>query len=122
MHATTLTTDVLIIGGGFAGLWASRQAATRSSCSMSPLSLPKDRASTIPLAFRMDTAPRAKDSAEAAAHTVGSSKIRSAPPFRAILARVHLSVTAGRPCWTQLPLITATTEVSGPSCAFRADI
>ena len=28
MHATTLTTDVLIIGGGFAGLWAARQAAT----------------------------------------------------------------------------------------------
>lgn len=27
MHATKLKTDVLIIGGGFAGLWAARQAA-----------------------------------------------------------------------------------------------
>ena len=59
--------------------------------------------------------------AEEAAHTVGSSRTRSAPPFRAIRVRVHLSVTAGRPCWTQLPLITAATAASRPSCSRRAD-
>ena len=53
-------------------------------------------------------------SAEDTAHTVGSSSTRSAPPSRASLARVHLSSTAGRPPWTQLPLITATTAHSPP--------
>ena len=78
----------------------------------SPHSLPKERMSTTPAASRMAIAPLAKPSAEAAAHTVGSSSTRSTPPARAIPVRVHLSVMAHSPRWTQLPLITDTMAVS----------
>ena len=44
-----------------------------------PASLPKERTSTTPQARSRATAPVAKDSAEEAAHTVGSSSTRSAP-------------------------------------------
>ena len=69
---------------------------------------------TAPLAASRPTAPRAKVSAEDRAHTVGSSSTKSAPPSRASRARVHLSRTAGRPPWTQLPLMTAAAAQSAP--------
>ncbi len=58
--------------------------------------------------------PRAKDSAEAMAQGVGSSSTRSAPPERARAARLHLSVRAHSPRWTQWPLMTHITAVSAP--------
>lgn len=61
----------------------SRQAAAAARAAGSPLSLPKERTSTTPQARSRATAPVAKDSAEEAAHTVGSSSTRSAPPARA---------------------------------------
>ena len=87
----------------------------RRSLSASPHSLPKESTSTTPVPSSRPTAPRAKDSAEEAAHTVGSSSTRSMPPSKAIRARVHLSTTAGRPPWTQWPLITATRAQSSPN-------
>ena len=57
----------------------SRQAAAAARAAGSPLSLPKERTSTTPQARSRATAPVAKDSAEEAAHTVGSSSTRSAP-------------------------------------------
>ena len=92
----------------------SRQAAAAARAAGSPLSLPKERTSTTPQARSRATAPVAKDSAEEAAHTVGSSSTRSAPPARAQPARVHLSAAAQAPRWTQLPLMTATTAQSAP--------
>ena len=53
-------------------------------------------------------------SAEAMAQGVGSSSTRSAPPERARAARLHLSVRAHSPRWTQWPLMTHTTAVSAP--------
>ena len=57
----------------------------------------------------------AVSSAEAVAQTVGSSSTRSAPPCKAVMVRVHLSVTAHSPRWTQLPLMTAMTAASSPT-------
>ena len=50
----------------------------------------------------------------AMAQGVGSSSTRSAPPERARAARLHLSVRAHSPRWTQWPLMTHTTAVSAP--------
>ena len=44
----------------------------------------------------------------------GSSSTRSAPPERARAARLHLSVRAHSPRWTQWPLMTHITAVSAP--------
>ena len=66
------------------------------------------------MAASRPTAPRAKASAEAMAQGVGSSSTRSAPPERARAARLHLSVRAHSPRWTQWPLMTHTTAVSAP--------
>ncbi len=90
----------------------------RWSLSTSPHSLPKESTFDNPASSPAgSTAPRAKDSAEDTAHTAGSSSTRSTPPSRASRARVHLSTTAGRPPWTQFPLMTATTAQSSPAAA-----
>ena len=80
---------------GYSG--ASRAAAAAASGASSPVSLPKESTSTTPVAASRDTAPRAKDSAEAMAQGVGSSTTRSAPRSRARAARSHLSARAHSP-------------------------
>lgn len=95
-----------------AGLW--RQWATCWRGAKSPVSLPKLRMSTTPVAASRPTPPRAKGSAEAAAQRVGSSSTRSTPWARASAARVHLSARAGWPRWTQFPLMAQTMALSAP--------
>lgn len=80
----------------------SRQAAAAARAAGSPLSLPKERTSTTPQARSRATAPVAKDSAAEAAHTVGSSSTRSAPPARAQPAGSTCPLRRRRP--------------AGPSC------
>ena len=92
----------------------SSASAIRHRSFPRPLSLPKEMVSTTPAAFRTATPPRAKPSAEEIHHGSGNSRTRSAPPRRAIPARVHLSVRAHSPRWTQLPDMTQTTGVSPP--------
>lgn len=74
----------------------SRQRDRAARAALSPLSLPKEIA-WAPAARRIDIAPQANHSAEAQAHTVGSSSTRSAPPSRAERVRAHLSSMAQSP-------------------------
>ena len=53
-------------------------------------------------------APFAKNSADDDAKETGSSRTRSAPHDNAIFVRVYLSIMAGCPRWTKLPLIMMT--------------
>ena len=89
---------------------ARSRAAISCSCCRFCDSAPKATCVTTPRRFIISIAPYAKYSALLHAYANGSSSTRSMPFSAAILARVHLSSSAGSPLCVKSPLITATTK------------
>ena len=73
--------------------------------SISEFSEPNETVSTIFKEFKSFIAPSAKFSALEIEYTVGSSKTKSIPLFRAISVFTHLLTIDVLPLWTKLPLI-----------------